>query len=223
MKAVIFDMDDTLYKENRYRLSGFNAVADCFAAACRMTPGQLYQDLCQDPSCAFEKIVAYSRINNCPVSISDQLAVYRSHRPDITLDNDASFVLDALKQRQVPVGLITDGRAIGQLNKIAALQLSKFISESYIIATVLHDTDKHSAQPFEMLRRRMAKAGVNRFVYVGDNPGKDFRHPNLMGWDSVMLRDVTRQNIHRQDIAGVPPEYRPRITIDNLKTLLNLI
>ena len=38
MKAFVFDMDDTLYKEHAYRDSGYRTVARHFAACCGVSP-----------------------------------------------------------------------------------------------------------------------------------------------------------------------------------------
>lgn len=220
MYAVIFDMDDTLYKERHYRDSGYHTVAEHFAAVCRRTPDELYKIMVSDPQNAFESVEALAAEINVEVSISDQLAVYRSHRPKIELDADAESVLAELKRRGHKLGLITDGRAWGQLNKIAALQLNRFFDAELTMATVLMDTDKHSTLPFERMRELVG--GVEGMVYVGDNPEKDFTHPNQMGWRTIMLRDVNGENIHHQCIEKYPAENRPQTVIETLQSLLDI-
>lgn len=220
MFAIIFDMDDTLYKEHSYRDSGYRTVAEHFAAVCRRTPDELYKIMIADPQNAFESVEQLAAQINVEVSIADQLAVYRSHRPKITLDSEAEFVLSQLKQRGHKLGLITDGRAWGQLNKIAALQLDRFFDPELTMATVLANTDKHSTLPFDNMRKLVGN--VEGMTYVGDNPEKDFTHPNQMGWRTFMLRDVNNENIHHQHICDYPPENRPQTVIESLKTLLDI-
>ena len=54
---------------------------------------------------------------------------------------------------------------------------------------------------------------------VGDNPSKDFYHPNLLGWTTIMLRDREGINVPSQDLGDREPEYWPQIFIDNLTQL----
>lgn len=216
--AIIFDMDDTLYKERDYRTSGWRAVARCFAAVCRMTPDELYSAMAESPDRAFETVRDIAARNGVEVSVDMQLNIYRAHRPEISLDEDSRMVLNELRARGINTGIITDGRAIGQLNKLAVLEADRYIDPQFIIPTVLFNTDKHSDKPFRMIMERMPD--VENFTYVGDNPSKDFHHPNLLGWDTVMLADVAGVNIHSQDLSAWPAEFHPQRVINSLRELL---
>lgn len=221
--GIVFDMDDTLYKEHRYRDSGYRTVARHFAAVCGVTPDELYRVMTADPAQAFEAVERMAAERNVEVTVAQQLNVYRSHLPEISLEPEAEAVLAELKRRGVPMALVTDGRAWGQLNKITSLGLDRFIDSDAIFATVLHDTDKHSPKPFMMAAEVLRGKGAETLTYVGDNPSKDFHHPNLMGWRTVMLRDRKDENIHRQRPTDWPAEYRATTTIDTLRELLRLV
>lgn len=221
-EGVVFDMDDTLYKEYAYRDSGYRTVARHFSAVCRVSEDELYRIMTDDPSQAFERVESMGAANGVTVTVADQLTVYRSHLPDISLSEDAVCTLSGLREKGVEIGVITDGRAWGQLNKIKALNLKDFIDESLIIPTVLFNTDKHYPEPFAMMERIMRARGAERLTYVGDNPSKDFLHPNLRGWRTIMLRDINGENIHRQHLDEWPAENRPRTVIDSLTMLPQL-
>lgn len=222
MKAFVFDMDDTLYKEHNYRDSGYRTVSRHFAASCDMTPEALYAMMVAAPERAFETVAEMAANHGVVVTVDEQLNVYRSHRPDIVLDPVAEHVLRSLREQGMPTGLITDGRAWGQLNKIAALGLNRFFDADVIMPTVLHNTDKHNPEPFEHIGALLRHRGATELMYVGDNPSKDFRYPNLMGWYTVMLRDIKNENIHSQNLAEWPAENRPRLVVDTLDVLLQL-
>lgn len=219
--AVIFDMDDTLYKERDYRLSGWNAVACCFAAACQTTPDSLFKQMSANPQYAFETVRDMAEEHGVQVPVDMQLNIYRSHRPDIALDSDTKNVLNELRSNNIALGVITDGRPIGQLNKIAALELSQYMDSNLIIPTALYNTDKHSATPFKMMMQRLPN--VSSFVYVGDNPEKDFIHPNRLGWTTIMLADNNGCNIHSQDLDKWPDENRPKYIVNSLTDILHII
>lgn len=218
--GVVFDMDDTLYKEYRYRRSGLACVADHYAAACGMAPADLFEVLQNRPSTAFEFVEEKAAANGVKVTVDEQLTVYRSHRPDITLDDDAVYALTCLRESGHLLGVITDGRALGQLNKIAVLDLERYIAPEMIMPTALYDTDKHHPEPFVRIERLMRQLGAQSMAYVGDNPSKDFMFPNLMGWRTVMLADFDNVNIHRQNLAEWPPQYRPQTIITSLRQLI---
>ncbi len=57
------------------------------------------------------------------------------------------------------------------------------------------------------------------YVYVGDNPKKDFIAPNSLGWLTIGLRDDGR-NIHKQDLSNLDPEQLPSLWIESLEELL---
>lgn len=223
MTGIVFDMDDTLYKERHYRDSGYRTVARHFAASCGISAQSLYNMMVERPECAFETVSELAARNKVTITVDEQLNVYRSHLPDITLDKDARELLARLREGYVPMGVITDGRAWGQLNKISALGLRQFFDEDTIMPTVLDSTDKHSPDPFVRMGHILRERGADRLLYVGDNPSKDFRHPNLLGWNTVMLRDIGRENIHRQSLSEWPAENRPKIVIENIKEILRLV
>jgi putative hydrolase of the HAD superfamily len=220
MYGIIFDMDDTLYKERHYRDSGLRTVAQHFAAVCKRTPEDLFVTMRDNRAQAFEIVELLAARNNVKVSVADQLAIYRSHLPNISLDPVAEKVLKALRARGHKLGVITDGRAWGQLNKIASLKLDQYIDQEYIMATELTNTDKHSTKPFIDMMQLMGK--TDGFVYIGDNPEKDFMHPNVMGWRTIMLRDIHDENIHRQELMKYPPQNRPQTVIESLEVLLDI-
>ena len=216
-------MDDTLYKERDYRDSGYRTVARHFAASCSVSADVLYKLMIKDPSQAFERVEELAAAHGIKVTVADQLCVYRSHLPDIKLDDEAVDILTFFRQRGIPVGVITDGRAWGQMNKIEALQLGRYMNKENIMATVLLGTDKHSDKPFKVMEEILRKKGVTSFVYVGDNLAKDFIHPNQMGWATVMLRDTDGVNIHPQDSADWPVANHPRLVIDSLAELKAMV
>ena len=60
-----------------------------------------------------------------------------------------------------------------------------------------------------------------RYVYVGDNPRKDFLAPNSLGWFTVGIRSSGR-NIHPQELDGAPEGQMPDLWIDHFNDLLSV-
>ena len=65
-------------------------------------------------------------------------------------------------------------------------------------------------------------ADISRFVYVGDNPMKDFLWPNRLGWVTIQLIDDGR-NVHSQQVSLPSDDYRPQYRIKSLDQLSALL
>jgi putative hydrolase of the HAD superfamily len=116
------------------------------------------------------------------------------------------------------LGLVTDGRSVGQRNKIKVLKLYRWFDNADIIISEEFGSDKTNVKNFKYFEQ---KYPGHSFVYVGDNPKKDFVVPNRLGWQTVMLKDNSR-NIHKQEEA-VPIENLPIVTISTINELLDFI
>lgn len=219
--TIAFDLDDTLYKEKDFVESGRNAVAEAIAAAKGLDASTLRRVMAEgaDDFDALLGFLATNGISN--YTIAGVLDIYRSHKPDISLDAEAEATLTELHRRGTDIALITDGRSVTQRNKIETLGLYRFFAPDRIHISGETGADKHT--PLAYMNVANSAVAPRRLVYVGDNPAKDFVNANLAGWTTVMLRDSRRINIHQQNLRNVPSIYRPRIVIDRLTEILKLI
>ncbi len=166
IKAVVFDLDDTLCPEIEYVKSGFRAIANAFGDE------QLYEklyNLFQD-----DKANVYQRAGFGYEQCKKCIDIYRNHIPDINLKQDVIDTLKTLKYYGYKLGIITDGRPEGQRNKINALGLDKCMD--YIIITDELGGIKYrkpNPKAFEIMRK-VFNVEFDEMVYVGDNPEKDF-------------------------------------------------
>lgn len=208
-KVVVFDLDDTLYKECEYQQSGFSEVCVKLESAFgvsledKMAEWQLAKspDLFGD-LCVFLGL---------PSSTKESLLwLYRLHEPKIELNPSVRKLLQILGQTCRLV-ILTDGRSITQRLKLKALgllDLPVYISEEY-------GSEKPDDKRF---RRVMVDFPASQYFYVGDNLKKDFFAPNSLGWVTICLRDDGR-NIHPQIADGSDVVNNPDIWIDSLDEL----
>lgn len=192
---IVFDLDDTLYKERDYVASGRRAVARYIDE----------HGLDADVD---------------GVWTPEMLQAYRTHTPRLRLDADTRSTLAALKKAGVTMGIITDGRVVSQSAKYEALGLSEFVHPADLLICSHPNADKTTSRPF--IEMASAHTGEPYFVYVGDNPAKDFEQPNRLGWLTVMLRDHDGVNIHPQTMPDEAVR-RPLLRIDRLSQLLTLL
>lgn len=219
MPALAFDLDDTLYSEADYVRACLMNVAARYSDQYGLEAEELYGLMKQgNPYDIMQEL----NPETAP-TLEDFLHLYRSTYPDgIRLRPDAGAMLENLLNRtpRIPMYLITDGRSTGQRNKIRALGLDRYFDDSHIIISEEIGYDKNTPIPFATAMMRENRP--LRWTYVGDNPAKDFRWPNLMGWQTVMAADPDGRNIYRQDSAPAP-EYRAACTIHDLTGLSAII
>jgi putative hydrolase of the HAD superfamily len=201
MPRFVFDLDDTLYLERDYVRSAFDAVA------------AYVQDHFGGESVAQALHAAWAGGAKDPIgtlwsekalpllSRDDALAVMRAHSPAISLRPDAAELLAALRCSGAGYAIVTDGRSVTQRAKLIALGCddARYISISEEIGLAKTDPAR-----FLDVSSRL---GDGRWVYVGDNPAKDFYAPKLLGWKTVMI-DNSGLGIHSQDL-GDDERYHP--------------
>nr|WP_256734989.1 HAD family hydrolase [Variovorax sp. dw_954] len=202
-------MDDTLYKEVDYRWSGLQEVCDWVE---RVYERVINRQLIRSAQNAKDPLAIICELAGLPLSIKDSLLwIYRLHVPSIRLDEEIIEVLAFFEKRCRTVAILTDGRSLSQRQKIRALKLNHlpvYISEEY-----------GSEKPGQLRFLQIMKDFPARsYVYVGDNPKKDFVAPNALGWKTIGLRGTNR-NIHSQGCEGLPEEYLPNLWVDCLTCL----
>ncbi len=220
---VAFDLDDTLYNEIDYLRSAYHEIA-VYAA---MNAGR---DLSEGERVYEEMLRAYrgggnafQRLNealNADTPVDTYLQMYRSHRPDIHLAPEVRETLDVLRAAGCTLALITDGRSLQQRNKIAALRLDRWMTNANIVISEEIGSEKPDEANYCRLMELHPDAA--RFVYVGDNPKKDFLAPNKLGWTTVCLLN-NGENIHPQCFDALPSQYQPQHRISTLSELMRLL
>lgn len=206
--VVIFDLDDTLYPEMEFVRSAYRAVARRYGS--HLLPPML---AAPTPREAFD---------STGLPIGELLELYRSHRPDIRLPWQSLYVLHGLARSGHVLGLVTDGRSLTQRHKIEALGLARFMHLDLMIISEEIGAEKLSGEAFRIIMERTS--GNGPYVYVGDNPEKDFVAPNRLGWLTVgYRRGGNGENISPYDADSVAEESRPLVEIDNLCELIELV
>lgn len=218
---LVTDLDDTLYREVDYVFSGYKAIGEILAEEGLMSKSEVVEFLTTSETTArgFDDLAACLRLAypDCRYTAKWMVDVYRTHFPEIKPMPGVIHALEKLKSSGISIGIITDGRSAMQRRKIAALGIDRFVEPGNLIISEEIGADKTSSTPFEILASR--NQHEERFLYIGDNPAKDFHWPNRMGWTTIELRDRLHTNIHSQDIA-VPEEFMPQHKIDTFEEVL---
>ena len=207
---VAFDLDDTLYKEIDFLKSAYREIALRAAQGDQRLASDLLVQMVNTYRNGGNAFKQLNQLLGKKTPVEEYLAIYRAHRPDIHLTPETREMLEELKAAGIVIALITDGRSVQQRNKIAALALNRWIADGDIVISEEIGSEKPSEANYRRLMELHPDAG--RFVYVGDNPAKDFIAPNRLGWTTVCLLD-NGENIHLQRLADTPPLAQPQYTV----------
>ncbi|MDE5988443.1 MAG: HAD family hydrolase [Duncaniella sp.] len=206
--VIVFDLDDTLFPEMEFVRSAYRAIARRYGAG--LLPAMMSA---ASPREAFD---------STGLPVEDLLGLYRTHVPDIRLPWMSLYVLSCLSRAGHVLGLVTDGRSVTQRHKIEALGLSRFMRPDLIMVSEEIGSGKLSGDAFRIIMGRTV--GEGPYVYIGDNPEKDFVAPNALGWLTVGYgRGGNGENIFSYDSLSQPEENRPAFEIGNLPELFEIV
>ena len=221
-QAIVFDLDDTLYPEREFVLSGFRAVAQWAETHLGIQHDQGYADLCALYESGmrgdtFNRWLAAQGLTD-EALIPQLVQVYRQHLPRLTPFPEAPDLLARL-HRRYRLGLVSDGYLDVQQRKLVALGL-----EPYFDAVVLsdewgRDAWKPSIKPFRAILQQLEVAAASA-IYVADNPLKDFLGARQVGIFTVRIQ---RPDGEYARLTPPTPQHASDHTITDLTELERLL
>ena len=226
--AVIFDLDDTLYPERSYVLSGFRAVAAWIEKTMAIPEAETTHEL----ECLFAQGVRGDTFHQWLEQrgvdrqrdelVRQMVAVYREHDPALAPFDGMEELLADLG-RQYSLGLITDGYLAVQQRKWKAMPFNRAFQSVVFSDAFGRQNWKPSHVPFETALQAL-RVSPETAVYVGDNPAKDFLGARRLGMKTIRFRSPGGEHALVE-----PPSlpYAPDGTAESVQTLrsclLNLV
>ena len=191
LKALVFDLDDTLYPEAAYVRSGFLAVARWLEAAGAVPARQAFDQLWSahvrgERGRLFDDLLAACRPESPAVSVAGLVQVYRSHAPDLRFYPGMAGLLDEARARSLAIAVVSDGYLEAQQQKVRALGLARWADPIILTDQWGRAGWKPCPRAFEQIQGSLGLR-PDQLVYIGDNPTKDFQAPNRLGWHSIQL------------------------------------
>lgn len=216
--VIVFDLDDTLYPERGYVLSGFMAVSRWVADQLDVDRERCYRELCElfdhrDRGRVFDDWIA-ARGSDRRSLVPEMIAVYRAHEPRIRPYPGVLPLLGRLRHTH-RLALLSDGTAAVQRRKFARLGLDRLIEEALFTDDLGRASWKPSPAPFRSLLQRMGVRASDA-VYVADNPAKDFLGPRRVGMRSVRVRFP--EGLYR-DLEPASARHAPDAQVESLDAL----
>lgn len=188
-RVIVFDLDDTLYLERDYVLSGLNAAGawgDRLLGTRGLGAAMQARFRAGARTRIFDESLTELGMAADPALIARMLTVYRQHRPEISLAPDSEAFLSADHPR-TGFAVITDGFLDAQKRKIRALDLYRR-GIHFGVCTDRWGREGWKPNPiaFRHVQDRFNVPG-KLCAYVADNPTKDFHAPHVLGWDTVRI------------------------------------
>jgi putative hydrolase of the HAD superfamily len=217
-RAIVFDLDDTLYPEREYVLSGFSEVAKYLERELGTPWSEIRDGFIREFDANGRDRVFNRWLSNQRLEVDRWLPAmvdaYRNHDPRITLAPAVRNLLAFMKPRY-RLALISDGRLTQQQKKVTSLELDRWLDVILLTDELGSEFCKPCAMPFEIVIERLG-VRADEAVYVGDNPVKDFLGARRTGMATVRIR--RRDGIYR-DSEPPTPEHKSDLEIGSLEEL----
>ena len=189
LQAVIFDLDNTLYPLNDYVQSGFRQISRLFLGRSQEVYDQLWnayeeQDAVdagtvntktagEDSSVvgAIHAMLQAQGLDSVEM-VEKCLRIYEQHRPVIQPYDGVVELLEQLRDRGIRLGLLIDGPAEMQREKLRALGIIPFFDEIILTDDIAGHGDvtkfrKPNRICFEIMQLRL-DVPFEKIGYVGD-------------------------------------------------------
>jgi putative hydrolase of the HAD superfamily len=222
LKAIVFDLDDTLYSERDFVLSGFQAVANWGSVNLGIsqvigysTLSNLYHQGIRNNT--FNKWLEIHHVQPAGI-VPKLLDVYRQHLPTISPFTESINLLKTIAD-SYKIGLVSDGYLAVQQRKWAALGLDSFFDAVVFSDSLGRANWKPSTAPFELVLAEL-KIAPAESVYIGDNPLKDFLGARQLGMYTIQVDHPESEYGQLQPPSS---DHYPHFTIGSLTEVLTTI
>lgn len=215
---IIFDLDETLYQEKNFVISGFFEVSDfLFEKLClnkKKTIHYLLETFNKyGRKKIFDKLLKEKNVYNKSL-LKKVISKYRAHKPNISLTAINHKFLKKLSNKY-NLYLVTDGNKIVQRNKIKSLKIPSLFKKIFITHQYGTINSKPSIYCFKKIKE-LENCFWKELIYIGDDPIKDFVNLNKKGVITVRLM---RGRFAKRKVSK---KYDAKYKINNLSDFYNL-
>lgn len=218
IRAVVFDLDDTLYPEISYAEDGFRKAAAILENLYGVK--NAYQKIRtlfdEDRMGVFDRLCSSESLPE--KAVEDAVDTYRKNQPEkLEFYPKTKDVLQYLRQNGFKTGVITDGRPFSQRAKIRALGAEAYFDAIIVTDEIGREYRKPHPRAFEEMARKL-NVRTEEMMYVGDNPQKDFAVKEYLSLKTVQIRTggLYQDAEYRNDI--VPDEI-----VADIREILELV
>ncbi|MFC3931454.1 HAD family hydrolase [Streptococcus dentapri] len=229
--SIVFDVDDTIYDQQApYRL----AMEQCFPDFDMSQIKHAYIRFRHYSDLGFPRVMAgewtteYFRFWRCRETllefgyreINEEQGhyfqeVYEQELENITMLDEMRMTLDFLKEKSVPMGVITNGPTEHQLKKVRKLGLYDYVEPKRVLVSQATGFQKPEKEIFNLAAEQFDMNPATT-LYVGDSYDNDVVGAKNSGWQAMWFNHRGRTLK-----AGTKPAYD--IAIDNFEQLYGAV
>lgn len=186
-RAVVFDLDDTLYPYRRFVYSGLGAVAAYLEAAHgvnRAWAESWLRQASRGPHRGQELQACLAVLRLSPSLLPVLLQTLRAHAPSIHLPYASVRTLETLRSDGWRLGVLTNGTPSVQARKVEALGVARRVDAVVYAAEHGSGAGKPEIEPFVEVARRLG-VPASRTVFVGDDARADVEGARNAGMRAI--------------------------------------
>ena len=222
IRALLFDLDDTLYDEKQFVKSGFIKVAEFVENKFKIDKDFFYKiliDIFNEGKRGNIFNIALERINIIYDEniICSMVKIYREHNPKIRLDKDVKSLLRKFKG-SYSLGIITDGYFEVQKKKVQALKLEELFDSIIYMDKYGKEYWKPNVLGYKLALEEFRML-PEEAIYVGDNPYKDFIGAKKIGIPTVRILQPGREYYK----VRLDKEYEADYEIRELQKIIDVL
>jgi len=217
MKAVFFDLDNTLYDSREYCFGAFKEISDYLSEKYNIPSSEIYKNLTnlwQKKTSIypylFDDLLKILDIKNGKLTMNI-VKIFNGYKGKLKPYSEVISTLKKLKKGGYKLGIITDGNVERQKRKIKLLGIKNFF-ETIIYTKEIEP--KPSESPFLVALGKIKIKPRNAF-YVADNPLVDFEGAKKIGM--ITLR------IKKGEFMKIPKNKYIDFEIKNFSEILNIV
>jgi len=189
--CLFIDLDDTLYNEVDFVISGYNHIYKWISE-------NLNIDIQYKPN---KKDVINNIENHIQTFIKKNyfeekylvkfIKLMREHKPNISLSNSNLKKLKVISKTFKNLVLVTNGRSISQRNKLQSLNIKMFFKE------ILISEEFGLKKPDRIFYEKIIEKYKNyNLIFIGDNIDIDLITPINKGLKTILIRNLNNR-IHK--------------------------
>jgi putative hydrolase of the HAD superfamily len=215
MKAIIFDLDNTLYNVEQYYLGAFKGIAEYLSKKYNLSKQEIYNrlvNLWREKTSMyprlFDNLLDFFNLGN---ELETAIKIFNNYDGELKPYPDVIPTLKELKKRDYRIGIITDGNVERQKRKLKLLGVDGFFD--VIVFTKELNNAKPSEIPFQEAINKL-KINPQKSFYIGDNPLVDFEGAKKIGVNTIRLL--------KGEFSEIPKNRHIDYEINEINELLNM-
>ena len=214
LRAVLFDIDDTLFSTSDFaRRARANAVRAMIAAGLDL-PAEVVQKELDEVISEFssnyehhyERLLqrlppaATSRVNPALIVAAGVAAYHDTKFRELAPYPDVPPLLAGLQKAGLRVGVITHGLTVKQAEKLVRLGLVPFLDPKAIFISDQVGISKPNPKLYAVALRELGLEPAE-VMYVGDHPERDIAPPKSIGIATVWARRGAKRGAEKCPVA----------------------